>query len=520
MTELLPEVKQHGKFVPQDWQLQDLAHLAELDVSANWSEMGCFKTSTVLWLAEHKTASRPFPSIMIITTPSGKGTYYEAVPAILPEFTLIDVTTQGAFLVNSKGERVKIDDVLPPVIEVPHVILTHYHVFTKLNKGEPERHPESKLPLKNPVTGSIIMKPWTQADYLLERKWHIIALDEAHRIKNRETKWTGNIKKLDCDFRHVMTGTGFINRPDEIWSLLNFLDSYTYSSYWKFRDTYCEVETFSGYQQVTGIKPEKREEFRKLVRTIGVRRTLDEVMPHIRQPIYVRRDVELNKIQRTMFDQIKRELKLLDKKGEPIHSPNVISALQRMRQICVATPELIKDYYDEKLERRVQEVRLVEPSSKLDDLMELLSELQWDDEDKQQVVVFSCFKDPLELLQARLEKAQIPFIWMKQSDNEKVRYEKWFEQWPKKQHQVFMSTLQLGSESINLSSARHVVFLDRSWSPKDNSQGIGRIRRPGQEGQPVVINIEAENTTDQKLERTNIKKHGWFMEIFGEEDDD
>lgn len=78
-----------------------------------------------------------------------------------------------------------------------------------------------------------------------------------------------------------------------------------------------------------------------------------------------------------------------------------------------------------------------------------------------------------------------------------------------------MSTLQLGSESINLTSARHIIFLDRSWSPKDNSQGIGRVRRPGQEGQPIVINIEAEDTTDQLLEDKNVRKQGWFNEIFG-----
>jgi SNF2 family DNA or RNA helicase len=80
-----------------------------------------------------------------------------------------------------------------------------------------------------------------------------------------------------------------------------------------------------------------------------------------------------------------------------------------------------------------------------------------------------------------------------------------------------MSTLQLGGESINLSPARHVVFLDRSYSPKDNAQGIGRIRRPGQKRQPVVIHINAKNTTDQWIEKINIVKHGWFMAIFGEE---
>jgi len=83
-----------------------------------------------------------------------------------------------------------------------------------------------------------------------------------------------------------------------------------------------------------------------------------------------------------------------------------------------------------------------------------------------------------------------------------------------------MSTLQLGSESINLTPARHVIFLDRSWSPKDNSQGIGRIRRPGQKGQPVVININARKTVDQYIEKVVTEKTEWFRSIFHDDDED
>jgi SNF2 family DNA or RNA helicase len=102
-------------------------------------------------------------------------------------------------------------------------------------------------------------------------------------------------------------------------------------------------------------------------------------------------------------------------------------------------------------------------------------------------------------------------------DSDVERYRKWHDEFPKLEHRVFMSTLQLGGESINLTPARHVIFLDRSWSPKDNAQGIGRIRRPGQEGQPVVIHINANNTTDQYIEQVNDIKQGWYNQIFGDE---
>jgi SNF2 family DNA or RNA helicase len=201
-----------------------------------------------------------------------------------------------------------------------------------------------------------------------------------------------------------------------------------------------------------------------------------------------------------------------------------------LRQICVATPEVVEDYYDPVLERRFQKVRLVEPSSKLDEVMRVLEGLQWDDEKKEPLVIFSNFKDPLELLKARLNKHNTfitengfhddmlyKYIHLDVKDSDVERYRKWHDEFPKLEHRVFMSTLQLGGESINLTPARHVIFLDRSWSPKDNAQGIGRIRRPGQEGQPVVIHINANNTTDQYIEQVNDIKQGWYNQIFGDE---
>jgi SNF2 family DNA or RNA helicase len=279
-----------------------------------------------------------------------------------------------------------------------------------------------------------------------------------------------------------------------------------------------------------GCKPEMQDAFRALVRDIGVRRTLDGVMPHIKRPVFVPIDVDLNKEQRRMYDAIRMDLKALDQAGTPLYAANVLTLLQRLRQICVATPEVVEDYYDPVLERRFQKVRLVEPSSKLDEVMRVLEGLQWDDEKKEPLVIFSNFKDPLELLKARLNKHNTfitengfhddmlyKYIHLDVKDSDVERYRKWHDEFPKLEHRVFMSTLQLGGESINLTPARHVIFLDRSWSPKDNAQGIGRIRRPGQEGQPVVIHINANNTTDQYIEQVNDIKQGWYNQIFGDE---
>lgn len=539
-----PKPEPTGKFVKETWQVADLfklsnRHNKQLEEgsktagTANWSEMGCYKTSTGLWYLEQKIeeaklqgkiAEGKHPSILIITNKSGKGTFFEAIPEIFRNWTFLNIETQSiSIFMNGKEMKIPGLKNCPKEFAFPAICITHYNVFSTSGRGQFQEDEEGR-PLKDPKTGKFLMKPWRQADFIADHEWDFVWTDEFHRMKDKDSKWTVNIKKIKTKLgRHGSTGTGFINRPNEIWSLLNWLDPKTYSAYWSFHERYCEIDTDDGYARVAGVKPEHKDEFRKLVRDIGVRRTLDQTHPDIEKVVFQPVSVDLNPIQRKMYDQIKGELQTLDQNGNSLFSANVLSLLQRLRQICVGTPEVVEDYYDPQLDRRVQKIKLREPSSKLDEVMNILEGLQWDDDKKEPLVVFSCFRDPLELLKARLDKhnevaagtdMEIKYIHLQQGDSDAVRYEKWHDEFPKMEHRIFMSTLQLGGESINLTPAHHLVFLDRSWSPKDNNQGIGRIRRPGQTSVPVVININARNTTDRYIEQVNDIKHGWFKTIF------
>ncbi len=507
-------VKEEG-YKSTPWQEEDLAtHLAKTFEDnphyADWSEMGCYKTSSGLWLAERVIEALGevnfTPRLLIITSRNGKGTYYDALPKTLAlkGWKFFDINVNGVTerlndLIINKWEISDFCDYVQ-TLETPHVILSHYHCYTN----------------KSPV------RQW-----LNRLVYTFCMVDEAHKIKNKDSQWTRHIKRLNVlAGKHVMTGTGFVNSPDEIWSLFNFLDPKTYSSYGAFRRRYCDEVDLGGYTQVVGVKRETRDEFRELVRSIGPRREMREVHKDIKEPIFSDREVDLNPTQRAMYEQLRAELFMLDQKGSTISSPNVLSLLNRLRQISIATPELQYEYFDEKKQRRVTGVKLVEPSSKLDELEELLDELRWDEESKQKVVVFSQFKDPLFLLEERLKarnekrrkegQREIPYLHMEAKHNDEQRYKMWHDEWPTDKHQVFMCTLDLGGESINLTPGSYCVFLDRSWSPRANNQAIGRVYRPGQSKAVEIIYINARNTTDQRLIATDARKTGWFKEIFGD----
>lgn len=513
---------------PASWQLEDLDKLAVIDNSANWSQMGCYKTSTALWNIEQKLDIEDNPRVLIITTASGKGAYMRDVPKCIdPRWQIMNVKSDGVYLIIN-GTQIKVGKHLAEKINYPHIVLTHYHTFSRTNIGEMEKcrickgdgYTETMSMCPGCMGMKFVAKKLTVGDRLIQREWDLVACDEAHKIKNGDAKWSKGIKKITTRYKHAMTGSGFVNRPDEIWSILNWLEPDIYNDYWGFRSTYVEDDIYKGYATITGLRRSMVSRFRELRESFGPRRTKPEVFPDLTAPIYEDLETELNTTQRDMYNEIKRDLMTLDQKGIPIHSPNVLSQLSRMRQIAVATPEVISDEYDPQLERRVTKIRLVEPSSKLDALMEVLDGLQWDDEDKQQVVVFSCFVDPLNLLQKRLTKKGINWIRLLPTDSDTQRYQKWAVEFPKKKHQVFLSTIKLGGESIDLTSASYVVLLDLDWAPMNNDQAIERVWRPGfdtSKGAPIVIRLFAEDTIDQRMLDVNNTKLGWFQQIFGPE---
>jgi SNF2 family DNA or RNA helicase len=55
--------------------------------------------------------------------------------------------------------------------------------------------------------------------------WELCIIDEAHRLKNKESKLTTELGNLTYKFIVLLTGTPVQNNTEELWTLLNIIDS-------------------------------------------------------------------------------------------------------------------------------------------------------------------------------------------------------------------------------------------------------------------------------------------------------
>ena len=471
-------------YTPARFQKTDLKRLLNVGaVTANWSEMGCYKTSTCLWHIEQMEDE----SCLIVTTLTGKVTFFEMAPHLLPDYEIIEVT-------KDTDPR----DIKP---EGKQLWLAHYDLFAFLpqTKQEKARGYQKQL------------KPLTKA--LLKPKWDMTVLDEAQYIKNRKAQRTVILKKVKTHHKHIMTGTAFANCADEVWSLCNFLAPKGWSSYWDFRKEYIEEEVDErGYRTVVGVKFSAQTALRNDLRRFGPRRTKDEVfkeLPSLYPPISV--PVELTPTQRKIYNQMRDGMRAKGLEGLPLKAPTILAQLTRMRQITVGTPKVTRDFYDAKAERRRQEVEIHAPSPKIDALVEIVGDL-----DGAQVVVFSNFVSGVELARAALAKAghTTQLLSADMVGRERARAVSDFRQG---KAQVFLSTIMLGAESITLTTAKSVIFIDRHWNPAKNSQARSRVWRPGQNDRVQVYYLDAKDTIDQVVEETVADKQFTFETIFGTE---
>lgn len=378
------------------------------------------------------------------------------------------------------------------------------------------------------------------ADELRATTWFGIIGDEIHNIKNRKAQQTQAFKKIRTMYKMGLSGTWADNRPDDAWSVLNWLWPKTWTSYWNFFNYHvvqkrhnegtCMVETCDTYHRRAFTEIAGTHDAELIHSKMGsayVRRLKEQVWEDIPDKTYEDREIELDPKQRKTYDAMQDDMLawIGEHEDQPIAAPALISQLVRLQQFAVAYGkmetkkfpltmpkaegkgwEYILDGDGNKIIEERQVLLLDEPSTKLDATMDIIGATN------EQIVVFGQSKQAINLLAARLDRAKVTYGILT-GDTKQADRDLYIQEFQAGKRRIFISTIAAGGVGITLTAATICVFLDRAWSPSKNRQAEDRLHRLGQKNAVLIITLVARDTIDRSRNDRIEMKWGWLKAV-------
>ena len=315
---------------------------------------------------------------------------------------------------------------------------------------------------------------------LTDKSWNVVCLDEAHTIKNRQTKMSQAAMGLQADFHIAITGTPLQNYLSELWNLFQFINTGLLGSFEAFsHDFITPIEV--------GHDKERQQTLRQILQPFLLRRTKAEVIDELPEKTEIIRRVELSDGERVAYEAMRIEAQMQVAQASKV-DVNVLSSITRLRQAA-------------------------DSESKLEDFVALLTQIVTGGN---RVLVFSQFTTFLSAAQHRLEshsgaislptgESGLTSFYLDGSTPIAKR-KQLVERFQNGEAQVFFISLKAGGLGLNLTGANYVIHLDPWWNPAIEQQATDRAYRIGQRRNVTVYHLIAADTIEEKILRLHKTK--------------
>lgn len=309
------------------------------------------------------------------------------------------------------------------------------------------------------------------AEYLSDPRveFDVVVLDEAQRIKNRESKTAEVVRSVRRNRSWALTGTPIENRVDDLVNLFAFIDP----------------------ERIPPDTPAKL--LPQLTRDCILRRTKDDVLTDL--PAKTVRDtfLELTPAQRAAYELAEKEGVIhLNELGTTVTVQHVFELVMRLKQICNFDP-------------------LTGESAKLEQLLADLAEVA---ESGRKAIVFSQWVEPLEVLAQELKHlGTLQFHGKVPSRDRPAILDQFRNDLSK--HVILMS-YGTGSVGLNLQFTNYVFLFDRWWNPAIEDQAINRAHRIGQREPVIVTRFVSQNTIEGRIAEVLEKKRQIFHDLLAD----
>jgi SNF2 family DNA or RNA helicase len=310
--------------------------------------------------------------------------------------------------------------------------------------------------------------------------WHMVVLDEAQAIKSSTSKATHAVCRLDTRHRLCLSGTPIENNLGELWSQFAFLMPGLLGQRKSFNRRFrSPIEK--------DADPVRRRQLATRIRPFILRRTKSAVATELPPKHTILRRITLAPDQRELYETIRAMMhekvtEGIAERGVAQSHILVLDALLKLRQVC-CDPRLVK----------LPSARLTGTSSKLDDLMEMVSEMV---AEGRRILLFSQFTSMLDLIKPALVAAGIPFVELRGDTADRAAPVRRFEAG---EVPLFLISLKAGGRGLNLTSADTVIHYDPWWNPAVEDQASDRAHRIGQTKSVFVYKLIAADTVEERI---------------------
>lgn len=296
-------------------------------------------------------------------------------------------------------------------------------------------------------------------DVLAKHPFDCIIVDEAKRLglTNRDSKLFERLKPIvkampkgGCFW--PMTGTPG-NSPEYFWSIFNLFDHKTFSSYWKFIETYCYTQMTSYGREILGIKKEAREGWNRLIKTKCSQLTKEDLghNPTQRSILYV----DMDESQERLYKQFQEDMYALTESGDIVLAQTAMGQTLRYRQILVCP-------------------KIIDPTASYGAAFaDVLEQLQ----DDPHAVIFTPFTSAIPHFVQGLKEAghQNVYVLSGQEGLVSDDLSRILEQFRKNRGIVICSILY--ATAFSLEPAKACYFIGYDYDPDNNEQAEERLNR-------------------------------------------
>ena len=466
------------KTKPYDHQLTALEKSWNKETYAYFMEMGTGKTKVLIDNLAMLYDKGKVNGALIIAPKGVVGTWYSnELPTHLPDH-IENVTVLWQANINKKQQDSL--DTLFSEGEGLHIIIMNVEAFST-DKGK------------------------EFASKFLSCHETLMVIDESTTIKNPSAKRTKSILSLakEAKYRRIMTGSPVTKNPLDLFSQCYFLDPFhlDHDSYYSFRMRYAIMKTANiagrQIQLVNGFK-NLGELSEKL--TPFSYRVLKEDCLDLPDKIFIKRQITLSKEQRKLYEQMKKEaLAILN--GKQSTTVNTLTQLMRLHQITCG------HFTDDNGGTQPIE------NNRIKELLSVLEDIEG------KAIIWAHYQYDIKSIIKEVEKVYGPgsvvdYYGLTPKDERQDNIKR-FQGDPK--CRFFVGTPATGGYGITLTAANTVIYYSNGYDLEKRLQSEDRAHRIGQKKPVTYVDINAEDTVDEKIVKALRKKINIASEVLGEE---